>query len=59
MLKSISHQILASILLTVIIIVGGWGFFEIQARKNYESRFLDESKMRTAKRLALNLSYPM
>lgn len=58
-MKSVSTQILASILITMIIVFGGWGIIEIKNTTEYEKERLEKNQMRIAERLAFNLAYSL
>ncbi|MGG7036284.1 MAG: PAS domain S-box protein [Flavobacterium sp.] len=58
-MNSISNQILTSILITVLIIFGGWGFYEIENTTQYEKENVEQSQQFAIKRLAYNLAHPV
>src|SRR4051812_34858955 len=58
-MKSISNQVLASIILSLGIIFGGWLFYRIHNRMNYETKRIYEIQVRNTQQIANYLSYPM
>lgn len=58
-MKSISNQILLSILFTVIIAFGGWGIYEIINTKEREENSITQRQTIVADRLSVSLEYPI
>lgn len=58
-MKTISNQILASILLTILIVFGTWGYIEIRNTTSHEEEILAQDQTRIVERLAFNLVYPI
>ena len=58
-MHTIARQILTSVLLTMIIVLGGWSVVEIVAEQRTEGSKLTAEAQLTADRLAHNVAYPL
>jgi PAS domain S-box-containing protein len=58
-MKSVSNQVFASIILSLSIILGGWIFYRVKERVNYETKRVNEIQVLNAEQIANYLSYPM
>ena len=58
-MKSISNLILGSILMTVVIVFGVWGYLEIENTAKQEAKRVEKNQNRIVERLAFNLAYPV
>src|ERR1700741_1332430 len=58
-MKTISTQILASLLVTVIVFLGGWGDLEIQKALQSQEENLRREQHNIVERLAFSLVYPL
>jgi len=58
-MKTISQQILASLLVTVLVVLGGWGYLELQRTMRFEQGALLRDQRNIVERLAFSLVYPL
>jgi PAS domain S-box-containing protein len=58
-MNSIAKQILASLLITVLVVLGGWGYLDLQSSMRLEQENLRRDLHNSSARLAYNLAYPL
>src|SRR6185503_18435312 len=58
-MKTISKQILASLLVTVMLFLGGWGYSEIQKTMRSQEENLRRDQHNIVERLSFSLVYPL
>jgi two-component system cell cycle sensor histidine kinase/response regulator CckA len=58
-MKTIAKQVLASLLVTVLVVLGGWGYLELRNAMRLEQAGLLREQRNIVERLAFSLVYPL
>ena len=58
-MKTIAKQVLASLLVTVLVVLGGWGYLELRNTMRLEQAGLLREQRNIVERLAFSLVYPL